>query len=183
MNDDTKERLISRVVDREEAPSDWDQLECDPSLERELLVALRCDAELRAALDATLPTGELAHDAELEVHESSRAVPPRLRILRHGSAGWLAAAALLIAWFLQTSIQPTHSPVSDPVTKSLVRELDPVIVETRPATSGNGFDVLYVRRVLETRRVSEVFGFDVSDQGTWTPVRRDDVPRATTIVF
>lgn len=56
----------------------------------------------------------------------------------------------------------------------VIKELPLIIVDTQPAESGEGYEVVYLRRVLESRRVDEVLEFRPDDTGNLLPVPVDE---------
>jgi hypothetical protein len=54
-----------------------------------------------------------------------------------------------------------------------VSELPMQVVETRPAEDGSGYDVLYVRRLLQRARVGSVYSLGLDEQGQPAPVAVD----------
>lgn len=48
---------------------------------------------------------------------------------------------------------------------------DQVLVDSRPAPNGEGFDVVYVRQVVERARVQDLYRFSRDEAGRVTPVR------------
>ncbi|MHC4852435.1 MAG: hypothetical protein ACYTF5_10480, partial [Planctomycetota bacterium] len=97
-----KNKLISRIVDRDDRPEDWTTLDGvakqDPRTWRELLFALRDDAEVRHVVGAQLVVADTV------------ALPSTPAAARNGwgtaavlaAAGWLAAAVLAVLWLGST---------------------------------------------------------------------------------
>ncbi|MEE9127837.1 MAG: hypothetical protein V3U11_11920, partial [Planctomycetota bacterium] len=93
-----KHKLISRIVDREDRPNDWATLDGvakqDPAAWRDLLFALRDDAEVRHAVGAHLAVAD------------GIALPVASAGARNGwgmsallaATGWLAAVVLAVLW-------------------------------------------------------------------------------------
>lgn len=193
---DSGPRLITRIVERDARPADYDAFDQlasgAPSRWRELLAALRDDAALNLALAPALDTAERV---ELPVPTSRGGV---LRALRPwGSAsGWLAAAAVALLWF-------QSEPAGQPAQRSFAAgpglngpglsgealdeedfgqpvEFDPGagqlplrLVGTEPAADGKGVDVLYWQPVLRRTRVNGVFEMAQDEHGRPSPVRVD----------
>jgi hypothetical protein len=53
---------------------------------------------------------------------------------------------------------------------------DQVLVDSRPSPDGEGFDVLYVRQVVEKARVKDLYRFSHDEAGRVTPVRVEARP-------
>ena len=190
MTEELRDRLISRVVDRQESAADWERLaeleSGDGEVWLELAQALRCEAELRGALSS-----------ELERAETVEVAPARRAPISLAAwSGWLTAAACLLGWIFAArqdvapsptrvedaqlvSIQePEASPAEPEVVSEssadVITELPVLIVDTQPAESGDGYEVVYLRRVLETRRVDEVLELRPDDTGQMLPVPVDE---------
>jgi hypothetical protein len=47
----------------------------------------------------------------------------------------------------------------------------PVLCESKPAATGQGFEVVYVRQILERAEVHDLYRFSVDEAGNPLPVR------------
>lgn len=198
-----KDILISRVVDDEATGEDWAALkelaQRDPSVWRDLAEAQYTSIGLASAVQAAI---EIADGADAPVHEHVRA---RLT-LRAGAAarwgGWLAAAAVTLAWLnaaspgrpggssadLARSVVPTT--VSDAFKRYLdigkqsgqvVQEVPQlVLVDTKPAPGGGGYEVFYIRQVLERAVVERLYGLGQDEAGRPARIRLVDPPATQT---
>lgn len=187
MDSEQRDHLISRVVDRCESAADWEALSAFESehngVWRELAQALRCEAELRDAMAIQVARADQVSLPPSSKSNTRRPLPTW--------SGWLAAAACVIAWALSSLSDPaaaiaTHSPVEkvaqaapeEPATQntadhSVITELPMLVVDTKPAVDGDGYEVIYLRRVLETRRVDQVMQLAVDEGGSLRPVPVD----------
>jgi hypothetical protein len=194
-----KDILISRVVDDEATGEDWAALrelaERDPTIWRDLAQAQYTSIGLASAVEAAI---EIADRVEPPVHEHMRA---GLRF-RAGAAakwwGWLAAAAVTLAWAgagmpARTGVSgasldgavPTAGSAADAFRQYLdvgkrsgqvVQEVPQlVLVETKPAPDGAGYEVFYIRQVIERAVVQELYGLGQDEAGR--PARINLQPR------
>lgn len=142
---------------------------------------------------------ELPSRVEAEQHAQD-APPSRLHSFRSWG-GWAAAAVLLFAVIVQTnrigsfqapdqSVGTTGTNMAGPAGLATAAEAfntylnkgkeegrvlgevpDQVLVDSRPAPNGEGFDVVYVRQVVERARVQDLYRFSRDEAGRVTPVR------------
>ena len=49
--------------------------------------------------------------------------------------------------------------------------LDKVLIETRPVQNGDGYEVYYIRQIIEKARVPDLYTFGTDDTGQAVPVR------------
>jgi hypothetical protein len=189
---DASARLITRIVERDARPADYDAFDQlasgAPSRWRELLASLRDDDVLHLALAPALDTAERV---ELPVPTSRGGVMRALRPWTSAS-GWLAAAALALLWFQSEPArsQPSHrslaggpglnGPAQEGEGFDIPVDLDagggqlPLrLVGTEPAADGKGVDVLYWQPVLRRTRVNGVFEMAQDEHGRPSPVRVD----------
>lgn len=172
--------LISRVVDREEAPTDWRELDrlaaARDGLWQELLQALRQDAAVRAAVAPALAA---ADGRPLPGSLGADATPVR------GSSpsawvGWAAALLVAALWIAAATgpnrpgtdaiaVEPTAMTPASPSDPSVLRELSRVVVRARPTDDGRAVEVVYVRRVLERAVVNELYEITKDEHGMPVP--------------
>lgn len=190
--------VISRLVDGEGSPADWQAFralaESDPTLWRELAEFQQDHAELAAYVNRAVA---IADTVEVDVQgEMHRRFAERMRVVATWG-GWAAAAAIVLAW--TTAI---HAPAqqSSPVTTSslgvnlpqpapqsasdafndyiekgkqsglVVGEVpNRVLVEARPMKAG-GYEVIYLHQVLERRTVRELSTLATDEFGTPVPI-------------
>ncbi len=98
---DDRDVLITRIIDGEATPEDWTSFKAlasrDASVWGELAEAQQDHAELSSALGPSLA---LADRVDAPLHEGySERLTVRIRAVA-GWGGWLAAAAVLLAWTL-----------------------------------------------------------------------------------
>ena len=183
--------LISRILDKADTSDEWAEFRALAATEPsawELLAEAQRDHDRLVALarEATacadevhLPSIADAHDIVSGSHRIFPFAPIGQR--RFAGAGWLAAAAILIAWIFIgrlgiTSSRPdsTAGPrlaqvsADDAFSRYLdkgqadgivVGELDPkLLISTTPLPAG-GFEVVFVRQVVERREVPTLVQF------------------------
>ncbi len=194
-----KDILISRVVDDEATAEDWAALKelaaSDPGVWQDLAEAQYTSIGLGSAVQAAIA---IADGVEAPVHEHIRA---RLT-LRAGSAakwgGWLAAAAVTLAWMgagmpgreraggSSANLLSGAGSASDAFKQYLdlgkqsgqvVEEVPQLmLVETKPVQGGPGYEVYYIRQVLERAVVNELYGLGQDEVGRAVRIRLDTTP-------
>ncbi len=187
-----KHKLISRIVDREDRPNDWATLDGvakqDPAAWRDLLFALRDDAEVRHAVGAHLAVAD------------GIALPVASAGARNGwgmsallaATGWLAAVVLAVLWLgstllwgdspaagtdaLADLLKPAEAgqgaeatgamfAADDAVADQVMGELPRLMVQVRPIAGREEIEVLYVRRTLERVLVKKAYQLKVDESG------------------
>jgi len=149
----TEETLFDRAICGEASEADWAQLNdsavADPAVWHRLALGLRDNGRL---VQAMAEVGDAAEAVEL-VRPSAN----RRRWI--GAAGWLAAAALALAWVGMPSPPPIADAEVPPeaAAAELVGELPSVLMETRELPDGGGVEVTYLRRLIERRTTAAVF--------------------------
>lgn len=181
-----KNRLISRIVDREDVPGDWAHLEDaarqDPAAWRDLLFALRDDAEVRHAVDAQLA----AADAVALPMTSPSAGNGWSTAAVLAAAGWLAAVVVALLWLGSTLLRGesdagsapdpsglaelvnVDAPTAEPAATNadhIVGELPRLMVQARPIAGREEVEVIYVRRTLQRVLVKGAYHVKVDESG------------------
>lgn len=180
----------------ERTPQAWKRLAQAQRDHRSLSLAV--GVALHGAERVELPSRDAA---EAFLH-SGRAVSPAYRIRQYG--GWAVAAAVALAWVgmsggqLRVGKQGTETASIIPagyfkVTSpddalALYREQGkkdgrfiaevPVLLESSPAATGTGYEVVYVRQLLEKARVDNLLRFAQDESGRLIPVRVNVTGRA-----
>jgi len=181
--------LISRIVDGSTDPGDWDELQAiaedDPAVLRRLAESQRRESALRAQLQDAIAA---ADDFELpgEHAETVFAFRSRLRAW----AGWSAAALIALAWLTAGGlIRPATSGQniagwSPPASADeaferyqllgysqgrVLGELPLVMIQSERLENGQD-QVVYMRRILEQRTVTEIYEPGVDESGNPTLV-------------
>jgi hypothetical protein len=170
------DRLISRIVDRRAEPQDWTSFAAlahsEPAHWEQLLVTLRADVALRAALAGTLETAETVETPLPSLSRWRQARP---------WTGWAAAGLLALCWagasaFGPQPAAPPASPLAQPAVASktpVVEELPLRLMGARPGPAGRGVEVLYVRPVVERAVVDGVYSVGTDELGRPAPVQID----------
>ncbi len=195
MDNDRNNRdvLISRVVDGEATPRDWGALEDisagDPGVWRELASAQRQQAELARCVEVAT---EAADRVDLPGDDApSIRLSARLNLAARW-AGWAAAAMVALAWVgaggpaaSTTDVQSASLlPASLGSDAALSLYLDKgkqegrvlaempakMLVGTRPAADGFGYEVVFVRQIVERTRVNDLYRLSSDEFGNAAPV-------------
>ncbi len=187
-----KHKLISRIVDREDRPNDWATLDGvatqDPAAWRDLLFALRDDAEVRHAVGAHLA---VADDIVLPAGSAGARNGWGASALL-AATGWLAAVVLAVLWLgstllwgdspaagtdaLADLLKPTEAgqgaeataamfAADEAVADQVMGELPRLMVQVRPIAGREEIEVLYVRRTLERVLVKKAYQLKVDESG------------------
>ena len=187
-----KHKLIGRIIDREDRPNDWATLDevvkQDPATWRDLLFALRDDAEVRHAVDAHLA---VADDIALPAGSVGARNGWGMSALL-AATGWLAAAVLAVLWLgstllwgdspaagsgvLADLLDPAEAgqgaeatgamfTADDAVADQVMGELPRLMVQVRPIAGREEIEVLYVRRTLERVLVKKAYQLKVDESG------------------
>lgn len=196
--------LITRVIDGRASQDDWRRLEilsaADPGVWRDLAQAQRDDAALRQAM---MRVAGVASGVDLPVHEAREQAAVEItrdrsrRVAMWG--GWLAAAAVTLAFVSQRPVgtgpntggtQAAGAPLlsaADAFNRyleegrkegSVIEELpEKVLVNTAPAPDGQGYNVVYLRLIMERAQVPDLYRFSSDEFGRAAPVRIRVTPR------
>ena len=205
MNRRLMDTLISRAVSDDGGARDWDDLvalaEADPALWREVAEGHHDDVVLRRAMS---PAAHLADSTPLPASAPRRAAAPPWRgPARWISAGggWLVAALVALAWTIHLGATDPRDGASSrarvlPIATAadafqtyldmgrqerlVVGEIPTrILVESRRAPAGEGYELLYIRQVLERTVVGDLYQFSGQDeQGGATLVRYEHRPRS-----
>lgn len=199
-NRDTPDRdqLISRVIDGVAGPGDWVEIDLisatDQNVWREIAQAQRDKQLLDFAVGRATATADridLPEPAPLVIIR-------RARLGAVQWAGWAAAAVLAVAmlvvpnWnttpntntagltsLIPTFDQPPTSPdaalnsylTAGKETGRVVRQLpDFVVLDSAPAADGNGYDIIYLRQIVERARVDSLNKYKVDESGRKIPL-------------
>ncbi len=195
-----REVLISRVVDGVAGPSDWVEIDLisagDQNVWREIAQAQR-DKQL---LDYAVGRATMAADRVDLPEPAPLVIIRRARMGAVQWAGWAAAAVLAVAMVIVpnwntgpktgtstaglNSLIPTfeQQPTSPDAaldnylargreTGRVVRQLpDYVVLDSAPAADGNGYDIIYLRQIVERARVDSLNKYKVDDSGRKIPL-------------
>ncbi|MBI3818778.1 MAG: hypothetical protein HY286_08820 [Planctomycetes bacterium] len=162
---DREDLWIHRVVSGAATAEDWNGIEsaaaADTAVWERLAAAIRDERHL---LQFTDRIAALA--AKVELNIPAAAARPASRAV--ALSGWLTAAAITIFSFISVLTQKSSasqpSNARDPYAAEVVGELPRVLIETR-AVEGGGFEVTYVRRVVERAIASGFDQLQINDAG------------------
>ncbi len=194
--------LLSRIIDGEAGTADWSSFkllaEREPSLWRELAEAQRQQADLAAEVACAVSVAD-AVDVPFHEHAS---VQLRERFRLVGTwGGWAVAAMVALAWTAgligpsgqpgpsdnRASLLPTSfgSPADalryyvDEGQKQgqVVGEVPAkVLLNSRRQATGEGFEVIYVRQIVERAVVDDLYRFGSDELGQPVPVPVEFTP-------
>lgn len=189
--------LISRIVDREATLEDWAALKAvaaaDPGVWFRLAQAQQDQMELSAGLATAI---EIADGIEAPSEAASiHRFTTRFGLVRTWG-GWAAAALVGLALLVRpgASLQEQTAGISIPssASEALARYLDlgkkegavlgevpqKYLVNTIPVEDGGGYEVIFVRQIIERAVVPELYRFGTDELGRPSPVRLEPrVPR------
>lgn len=194
--------LIARVIDAEASPEDWATIrtlaERDPSIWSELAAAQQDQADLAAALAEAI---RIADRVDLPRDPAPSFVLRRRLRVAGAAGGWLAAAALLLAWWVhpgsagtgpergqEAGLVPSGfgATADDALQAYLDRgvrdgrvvgvEPDFLIRDSRPLDDGSGVEIVYVRRIVERMVVDKMYKASLDERGLYVPVPVQNLP-------
>jgi len=186
-----KNRLISRIVDREDRPKDWTTLDDvakqDSAAWRDLLFALRDDAEVRHAVAAQLAFADRVVLPKTSPTTGSGARNGWNTAAVMAATGWLAAVVLALLWLGSTllwadspavdvNVDATAAATGDATAATgillpaedadnVVGELPRLMVQARPIAGREEVEVIYVRRTVERVLVKKAYRLKVDESG------------------
>jgi len=196
MNDRTTDILITRVIDGRASAADWHQFEAvaerEPAAWRDLALAQHDDRALRGAVAEGVARAESRGlPDEASIDEAAGTMSRRTRRVATW-AGWAAAAAVALAFVTQrpqttpggtpfranlgTPISTAADVLSDYLEKGrsegvVIDELpQKMLVETTPDGQG-GYNVVYLRLIMERASVPDLYKFSSDELGQQAPVR------------
>jgi hypothetical protein len=180
MTESRQNILLNRLVDGEASPAEWNEFHAlaasEPALWRELAQMQREQAILTRGMEMAL---EAAERTELPLAQPARGTHPA------AWAGWAVAAILAISWSIglrglvgdgrvvqSTGEQAAGLSFASP-DEALNAYLDQgrrngvvvdelptkSLIHASPASSGEGFEVIFIRSIVEKRRVPTLVQF------------------------
>ncbi len=172
--------LIHRVLSGSAEPAAWEELELkaqqDPQLWHRLALSLKDQNELNLGVANTVLRAEALEldDLRAAAAQHSSTSPAPIRRFRPGPwIGWAVAACIALFWLTGIPGAPsTTAPPAEAATMQqaldlyrqagtregrLVEELPLLVVDRKPAPQGKGTEVVYLRRILERRRVKSLY--------------------------
>ncbi len=203
MNELREEILISKAVGGDATPQEWDELnelaQRTPELWQRLAGCLRDERALDRALG---DAGEVAESVEIPALRLGPAAPRGPGFTTTRWLGWAVAAAIALSWTAGTLRLDRAGPMHDSTQNAslanasaadllrayldkgrqeqrVIGELpDRVLVNTRPAPAGEGYELLYVRQIFEREVVPELYRPGAQDeQGRTATLIRYEAPQ------
>ncbi|MFG0259292.1 MAG: hypothetical protein ACF8LK_02980 [Phycisphaerales bacterium JB041] len=181
--------LITRVLDGEATPEDWAAFRAMAALDQavwaDLADAQQDRADLASAVADAIAIADSV-EAPVQLHAGER-LNARIRT---GAAwlGWVAAAMVAVAGFTgrlgvpatpgvgaqQAGLFPISSPEDamklyldkGQQAGSVLGEVpDRVLLSSVPAADGNGFEVVFLRQIIERQRVKTLYQLGENEAG------------------
>ena len=192
MSDRQSERLFSRLIDGEATAAEWDELlgAGNAGQWRQLAETLRDHTSLARAVNASVVVADT-----IEPPLSPTGTGGRWTRRPSGWSGWAVAAAVALAWVIGVSSKRQPPPVaappqlaaSMPAAELLAAYLEKgrqedsvigevpqrILIDSRPAPSGEGHELLYLRQILERAIVPDLY----------RPTGQDELGRPTLVPF
>jgi len=195
--------LISRIVDQEATVEDWAQLRDlasdDPDVWRDVAEAHMRHADLERAIAPILGA---ADDVDIPTYDdASIRLTERIGVVTTW-AGWGVAAAVVLAWLGLVGLgdpgstggaqlaTPVPVALGDSPEQALEHYIDlgrrqnrvlgeapHVILQTAPASEGRGFEVIFVRQILERQYVDDLYRMSTDEAGRQVPVPLESAPQ------
>jgi hypothetical protein len=166
-----KEILISKLIDREDQPSDWRELRSlagqDQDLWKGVLADLESECLLRAAGTECL---RAAHDVELPLPVRGMSWTRSIGAVIN-PLGWIAALVMALLWIADPSRlaevgeQRVISAVPIASEGDIITELPRVLVSSGPNEAGDAFELMYMRRFIERVQVDELLRMRRDESG------------------
>lgn len=199
MTESRRDILIGRLVDEEATAAEWNEFTllsaADPSMWRELAELQRTQKLLSHGLELQIGAADrvempcIGHAAAEHIRRQGWRSHPALW------AGWAVAAIVTVCWSLglnglvsstrqnsggnNASILPTASTPDEMLSTYLeegrkagvvVGEVPrKLLIESRPLEEGQGYQVYYIRQIVETRQVPELYEFQTTSDELGNP--------------
>ena len=190
MNEERDTLLVSRAVGGDATPAEWDELSAradeHPVLWRRLGLTLRDETGFARALEsAAAVAGTIDPFAAVD---REHAPPPTVRRPEVGRwSGWALAAVIALAWLVSMLNPPAPpdaapqlaevlplAPASDLLEAYLARGRqddtvigevpEKILVDSRSSPTGEGYELLYLRQILERAVVPDLYRFTGEDE-------------------
>lgn len=180
MNDDRLDLLVSRAIDRVASDAEWQELEMaagvGPEPWERLAQTLRAEGRVASGLLGAVAVADA-------VALPAPRVASRFVRLRHGIAAAAIVMALVAGWSARGLVASDPAPRGENATLldyddafarcvaagvrsgTLVDELPVEVVHQAKTSSGNAFEVYFVRRLVERRVLPELYRIDQDERG------------------
>ncbi len=194
MSEHDRDILIARVADSEASEAEWSAFrahaERDPSMWRELAELQRDEQELAAAVNRAIAVADTI-EAPMTEHAGAR-LTERFRAISLWG-GWAAAAALVLMWSTgwrpapagtqpqAADLLPRFGTPQEALNEYLTRGREAgvvvdqapemVLLDARPVPEGRGFQVFYVRQIVEKAVVDDLYRLGIDGSGKAATVR------------
>ncbi|MGP1273313.1 MAG: hypothetical protein ACTS22_08255 [Phycisphaerales bacterium] len=210
---DRRDILVARIVDGAATAEDWRELRGiaarDQSIWAEIAETQELCREIGVAMEEA---GATADRVELPARERTPSAPGQRLRLAMSAGGWLAAACVLLAWSVGTgsagpvdgSARPRPATptagIATPITTAadaLKRYLElgresgevlgelptSVVLDRTPLADGGGYEVVYLRQIVEKTTVQDIYETVTGDTGELFVVPKTPEPASPTIAW
>ncbi|MEL6798005.1 MAG: hypothetical protein AAFO89_14440 [Planctomycetota bacterium] len=189
---DRRDILVARVVDGEATSEDWRELRTIAASDQSIWAEIAEQQDLKRELDVAVEDAvSVAERVALPMHEHASVAPNSRIKLALTAGGWLAAACVGIAWIVGMTPQQTLTPATsgapqniampNPINtaaEALAKYLElgqasgevlgempsSVVIQRTPNPEG-GYDVIYLRQIVEKTTVDGVYEAATDDTG------------------
>ncbi len=190
---DRRDILVARVVDGEATSEDWRELRTIASADQAIWAELAEQQDLKRELEAAMADAvRVAERVALPMHEHASVAPSRRLKLALTAGGWLAAACVAVAWVAGTTPQAATPPRTDAAPATTIAMANPIntaaealarylelgkqsgevlgempssLVLQRTPNADGGYDVIYLRQIVEKTTVDGVYTHATDDTG------------------
>ncbi|MEN1706443.1 MAG: hypothetical protein AAGJ54_13145 [Planctomycetota bacterium] len=189
---DRRDILVARVVDGEATSEDWRELRTIAASDQSIWAEIAEQQDLKRELDVAVEDAvSVAERVALPMHEHASVSPNSRMKLALTAGGWLAAACVGIAWIVGMTPQQTITPatngvpqniaMANPITSAgealaqylklgresgeVLGEMPSSVVIQRTPNPEGGYDVIYLRHIVEKTTVDGVYKPATDDTG------------------
>ena len=200
-DEDRRDILVARVVDGEATSEDWRELRTIAADDQAIWAEIAEQQDLKRELDDAVEDAiSVAERVALPMHEHASVAPNRRVRLALAAGGWLAAASVGIAWIAGMTPSVTTLPTTDsglrtagiasPINTAsealakylelgkqsgeVIGELPTSLVIERTPNEDGGYDVIYLRQIVEKTTVDGVYQPATDDAGQTFLVPKSD---------
>jgi hypothetical protein len=201
MEQERDQLLMSRVIDGDATTEHWDELTAhaaqDPTVWRRLADTLRDHSSFARAVNAEVSVAVTVPLPSAQAARASMTMEPRIAPFAHVSrwSGWAVAAVIGIAWLGWIFNEPSSTGIN--VASLAPAELlqayldrgkqeelvigevpDRILINSRPAGTGGGYELVYLRQIVERAVVPDLYQFQgQNESGEPILVRCEAPPR------
>lgn len=200
-DEDRRDILVARVVDGEATSEDWRELRTIAADDQAIWAEIAEQQDLKRELDDAVEDAiSVAERVALPMHEHASVAPNRRVRLVLTTGGWLVAASILVAWTIsmREGVRTMPAPGGGPTTAGIaspintasealakylelgkqsgevIGELPTSLVIERTPNEDGGYNVIYLRQIVEKTTVDGVYQPATDDAGQTFFVPKSD---------